>query len=170
MVIQGLKINEVLAGSVIAGTVEGLQMAEIAPEAVGISRFDSVHRDLSVIVGVHGSCNGNITMNISEHTAVFVAGRLLGEPLEQLDEDAIDAICEIGNMVAGRFKEILSKTEFAFQSISLPALVFGGNYNLYHLKNITTVSVTFEIKEVSIVHVRDKFFSTSIALLGQSGQ
>ena len=170
MNIEGLKIDEVLARSVITGTVEGLQMSQIVPEAVGLSRFESVTRDLSVIVGVHGTSIGNITMNISERAAVIIASRMLGEPLDHLDEDAIDAICEIGNMVAGRLKELLRTTPYEFLSISLPALVFGGNYNLYHLKNITTVSVTFEIKEVSIVHVLDKFFSTSISLLGRSGQ
>ncbi|MFH1998710.1 MAG: hypothetical protein ABIK28_03470, partial [Planctomycetota bacterium] len=66
-----------------------------------------------------------------------------------------------------RMKEHLVDTEFGFDAISLPALIFGANYNLYHLKNIVTVSVTFEINEVSIVHMNDKFFTTSIALMKQ---
>lgn len=167
---KGLKINETLVNCVIQGTVEGLQMAEIEPDAVGVSRFENTSRGLSVIVGLHGEANGNMTINLSEKTAVFLANRLLGEEIDELNEDIIDAICEIGNMLAGRLKELLSNSEFEFNAISLPALIFGGAYNLYHLKNITTVSVTFEINEVSIVNVQDKFFSTSISLLKQSGQ
>ncbi len=167
--IEGLKINSTLTDCVIKGTLEGLEMAELAPDAVGVSRFTNSSRDLSIIVGLHGNCNGNMTLNLSKSTAVFLAGKLMGEELAELDEDTIDAVCEIGNMVAGRFKDILAGTEFEFGAISLPAFIFGGNYSLYHLKNITTVSVTFEIAEVSVVNIEDKFFTTSISLLGQSG-
>ena len=154
---------------VIRGTGEGLEMTGLMPDASGVSRYYNASKELSVIVGLHGQCNGNLTMNFSKHTATFLAKKLMGEDIKELNEDAIDAICEIGNIVAGRFKELLSNTEFEFGAISLPAIIFGGNYDLYHLKNITTVSVTFEIKELSILHMNDKFFTTSISLLRQSG-
>lgn len=170
MSIEKLKINQTLMACVIDGTLEGLSMTGLEPDAVGVSRFQTSSKALSVIVGLHGQRNGNMTMNFSERTATFLASKLLEEDFEKFNEDAIDAVCEIGNMVAGRFKEILIGTDWQFDAISLPALVFGANYNLYHLKNITTVAVTFEINEVSVVHMNDKFFTTSIALLGGSGQ
>jgi len=165
--VGGLKINTELMDCVIQATVEGLQMTGIVPEAVGASQFSTGSKELSVLVGLHGNRNGNMTMNLSERTAVFLAGKLFAdEGMSELTEDAIDGVCELGNMVAGRMKELLGKTDYAFKAISLPAIVFGANYNLYHLKNIETVSVTFEISEVSIVNVKDKFFTTSISLMG----
>ncbi len=169
MSITKLKINSALMECVIDGTLEGLSMTGLKPDAVGASRFQTSSKALSVIVGLHGQRNGNMTMNFSERTATFMASKLLGEEIRDFNEDAIDAVCEIGNMVAGRFKEILVGSDWQFDAISLPALVFGANYNLYHLKNITTVAITFEIHEVSVVHMNDKFFTTSIALLGGSG-
>ena len=165
-----LNINKTLLNCVIRGTQTGLSMTGIEPDAVGASRFNTAAKDISVIVGLHGKCNGYMTLNLSERTACFIAAKLMGdESASKLNEDTIDAICEIGNMVAGRFKDELIGTEFQFEAISLPALILGAKYDLYHFKNITTVSVTFEIKEISVVHVQDKFFSTTIALLGQSG-
>jgi CheY-specific phosphatase CheX len=165
-----LRIDQTLMNCVINGTIEGMEMTEIVPEAVGVSRFHSATRDISIIVGLHGKSNGNMTLNMSERTAVFLAGKLLGIELSELDEDAIDAVCEIGNIVAGRFKELLLGTHYEFNAISLPAMIFGGNYNMYHLKNIMTVSVTYEIAEVSIVNIKDKFFTSSISLLGIPGK
>ena len=165
--IEGLKIDQELAGSVIRATTEGLAMTGIEPDAVGASRFSIVPRDISVLVGLHGNRNGNLTLNMSKNTATFIAGRLLmDESMTELDEDAIDGVCEIGNMVAGRMKEILLESNFAFETISLPAIIFGSNYHLYNLKNIVTVSVAFEIPEVSVVNMKDKFFSTTLALMG----
>ena len=83
-----------------------------------------------------------------------------------MNEDTVDAACELGNMVAGQFHTRLSGTAYHFDGISLPAFVYGANYNIYHLKNITTVSVTFEIKEVSVVHIRDKFFTSTLSWIG----
>ena len=165
--LESLNLNLSLMDSVIKATLEGLAMTEIVPDAVGVSRFMSTPRELSVLVGLHGIRNGNMTMNLSEHTACFLASRFMGEEMTELDDDVIDAVCEIGNMVAGQLKELLLDTDYGFKTISLPALIFGANYNLYHLKNITTVSVTFEINEISIVRIRDKFFTTTIAMMEQ---
>ncbi len=166
---KGLQIDETLLDTVIKGTLEGLEMAEVVPDAVGASRFNTSNKNLTVIVGLHGNnTNGNVALNMSKRTATFLASKMIGEELDELDEDAIDAVCEIGNMVAGRLKELLVETDYEFSAISLPALVFGSNFSLYHLKNIVTVSVTFEISEISVIHMDDKFFTTSISLLGQS--
>ena len=166
MPIQRLKINPILMNCVIEGTLGGLRMTGIQPDAIGVSRFSIASKELSVIVGLHGKRNGNMTLNLSERTAIFLASKLIGSEVTDMNEETIDAVCEIGNMVAGQFHTILNSTAWHFDGISLPALIFGANYNLYHLKNIVTVSVTFEIKEVSVVHMRDKFFTTSIALIG----
>lgn len=162
-----LKLNPVLMDCVIKATRGGLEMTGIVPDAVGVSRFTNSSRELSVLVGLHGNRNGNMTISLSEHTAMFLASKMFGEDYTELDEDVIDAICEIGNMVAGQMKELLNEGDYHFDTISLPALIFGANYNLYHLKNITTVSVTFEINEISIVRVRDKFFTTTLAMMEQ---
>jgi CheY-specific phosphatase CheX len=164
-----LNINQTLLDCVIRSTQAGLSMTDILPDAVGASRFSTGAKDISVIVGLHGRCNGNMTLNLSENTACFLAGRLAGEEFKEMNEDTVDAICEIGNMVAGRFKDELIGTEFQFEAISLPALILGAKYELYHFKNITTASVTFEIDEISVVRIQDRFFSTTISLLGQSG-
>ena len=164
-----LNINRTLMDCVIRSTISGMSMTGIEPDPIGASRYNTASRDLSVIVGLHGQCNGNMTLNLSETTANYLAGRLIGEEISVMSEDTIDAVCEIGNMVAGRFKEELMGTEFQFDTISLPALIFGANYDLYHLKNITTAAVTFELREMSVLRVGDRFFTTSISLLGQSG-
>lgn len=165
----GMNIDETLLNCVIKGTNEGLEMADVAPQAIGASKFSTVNKEISVIVGLHGdSSNGNMAINLSKRTAVHLAGKLMGEDITELDEDAVDAICEIGNMIAGRFKEILINSPHEFKTISLPAIIFGANYTMYHTKNITSISVMFELGDISIVHMDDKFFNISIALLKHS--
>lgn len=166
---KGLRIDEILLDCVITGTHQGLKMAEVEPLAIGASKFNTVNKEISVIVGLHGDTrNGNMALNLSRRTASHLAGKLMGTETVELDDDAIDALCEIGNMIAGRFKELLMGTEHEFRTISLPAIIFGANYTMYHTKNITSISVMFELNDIPIVHMGDKFFNVSIALLTHS--
>jgi CheY-specific phosphatase CheX len=163
---SGLKIDQTLLECVIQGTIEGISMTGITPEPVGASRLMAASRDLSVLVSLQGNRNGQMTINLSTWTACFLAGKLMGEEGQpELSEDTFDAICELGNMVAGRFKDILHGTEYEFSTISLPALIAGANYNLYHTRNITTAAVEFEIGEISVVKMKDRFFTCSISLM-----
>ena len=165
MAITSLKLNDELVDCVIQSTIQGLSMTGIEPDAVGVSRFATVSRRLSVLLGLHGARNGNLTLNVSENTATFLAGRFLGADYAEIDDDVIDAVCELGNIIAGMMKTGLQETPYSFETISLPALIFGSSYDLYHVKNITTVAVTFEINEIPVVRMHDRFFTTTLAIL-----
>lgn len=158
-----LQIEETLLDCVIEGTIGGLEMTGLAPTPVGASRFLKVARELSVMVSLHGESNGGMILNVSKGTACFLAGRLLGMDFEDLDEDAADAMCELGNMVAGRFKELLMGTPYTVATISLPAMVMGMSYSVYHSRGIVTAAVDFEIPEVPLVHMEDRFFTCAIS-------
>ena len=41
----------------------------------------------------------------------------------------------------------------------------GGNYNLYHYKGFTTVSVTFEIEEIPMSRMEDRYFTITVSLM-----
>lgn len=165
-----LDINSTLLQCVIGGTMEGLSMTEVEPRPVGASRFITATRPYSVIVGLHGDHNGQMTLNFSEKAVGFLAARLLGEDTaREIDEDSVDAICEVGNMVAGRYKVLLTGTDFEFAAISLPALIVGANYNVYHVRGITTVSVEFEVPEMGFMNMPHRFFTASISLMRTPG-
>ncbi len=162
---KGLQVDEQLINCIIDGTREGLQMTGVEPEAVGVSRYNANSHELTVLVGLHGKVNGQLSLHLSKNTACFLAGKMLEEENLPFDEDTLDAICEIGNMIAGRYRAALEDSEYGFNAISLPAVVFGANYNVYHFRNINTATVTFEISEMSIMHPEDRLFSAGIVIL-----
>ena len=162
---SGLKINEKLLDSLILATREGLEMTGIDPTPVGATRMMSMKRDISVLISLVGKNNGTLGINLSRAAAAFLAARLLDEESTEPTDDSLDGICELGNMIAGRIKEILSPSEFAFDDISCPALIIGANYDLYHYKGMTSASVEYEIGELPMILLHDRFFTTSISLV-----
>jgi CheY-specific phosphatase CheX len=139
---KALGINETLLETVLKGTLEGLSMTGIAPDPVGVARHLSQARGITVIVSFYGERNGNMALSMSSRTANFFASKLLMEEITEISEDTLDAIGELGNMVAGRYKDMLSNTKFSFDKISLPSLVFGSSYKLYNYRGIKDTQAT----------------------------
>lgn len=160
-----LEIDQQLLDATIEATSQGISMTGLEPRPVGASSFPRGPSDLMVLVSLYGDRNGMMTLNLARGTSCFLADRLLGEERDAFDEDTIDAVCEIGNIVAGRYKELLGGGEYRVTGISLPALILGANFNLHHYRGITTVAVDFEIPEISMVNVKDRFFTSAVSFL-----
>jgi CheY-specific phosphatase CheX len=164
-----LHVDHQLLSALIAGTRSGLEMTGIVPEPVGASRLTQARHAITVMVGLVGKHSGNMALNLSEVGMMFVAGRLLGTPVTELNEDSIDAIMEVGNMIGGAIKGPLRNTGYAISNISLPSLIFGRSVSMVYARGIKTVSVEFEICELPFNTMNDRFFSTTISLLQGSG-
>ncbi len=160
-----LIVDQTLLSSVIEGTQTGLQMAGISPPPIGASCFYQTPQEISVLVGLVGEDNGTLTVNLSERAMLHLAGKFLMEEQEEISEDAFDAICEMGNMIAGSTKEALADSEYQITSISVPSLVLGASYDVFYTRGITSVSVQFELEELPVTLRHDRFFSVSISLM-----
>ncbi len=161
----GIAVDATLLEKIIRAGMNGLEMTGIKPCPVGASCLTSAPHDLTVIVSLIGNWNGTMAFNISTYGALFLTGLLLGEEQKELNEDTLDGTGEIGNIIAGSLKDYLEKSEFAFHSISTPSVIMGGNYNIYHYKGFTTVSVTFEIEEIPMCRMEDRYFTVTVSLM-----
>lgn len=160
-----LEIDPILLDAVITGTKEGLSMTGIQPPPVGASRFFSTARPISVMVGMVGRTNGTCAISLTEKGMLHLASGLMGETRTTVDSETVDAIGEIGNMVAGRVKELLNGTEFEMQNISVPSVIMGQSYNVHYARGMHTISVDFELEGMPITDLRERFFTTSLSLL-----
>ena len=160
-----LKIDNILLRTVISSTIEGLAMTEAKLDPVGAARFLSTKREVSALVSLYGDQNGTMTINAGKGTTIWLASRLLGQDLEEFDDAAMDAMCELANMVAGRIKEKLRGTGFQFSSISVPALVVGSNYAVRYQRGIIGAAVEFEVADIPMSRMRYRFFATAISMM-----
>lgn len=76
-------------------------------------------------ISIDGAWNGAVTLQCGERLADVLAGQLFRSPSPSPDE-VRDAIGEITNMLAGNIKALVAEPS----RISLPTVVFGGDYAL----------------------------------------
>ena len=162
-------VDEELLSALMRGTFLGLEMTETVPVIAGASRVSKSRHQFSVLVGLVGNNSGTLSVNLSRHAMLFLAGRLMGEEIRQIDEDCIDAVMEIGNMVAGGVKDTLQSSVFAIGAVSLPTLVFGDSFGVHYVRGLITASAEFELTELPSNIFDDRYITTGISLLRESG-
>lgn len=160
-----LQIDNHLVKVLVKATRDGLAMAQLKPMPSGVSRYYSSNREVSAIVGFVGTTNGSLMLNVSREGACFLASKMLCEEVTELNEPALDAVCEIANIIAGQTKAVLSTTEHKFERISVPSVIVGSSYFVSQYKGMLSLSVEFEFPDVPSRHNNDFRFSISMCLM-----
>jgi len=164
-----LKLDDALISTLIRATLDGLSMANIVPEPVGVSKYITSQQEVSAIIGFVGIVCGSVTINMSANAAKYLTGRILGGTQTELTTEALDAICEVLNIIAGKLKALLSVTENKIEKISVPSVVVGSNYSLTHYRGMQTLNVDFELPEAAREHHNfDYLFSVSLGMMRAS--
>ncbi len=94
---------------------------------------------LTSMVGLAGTYNGLVSVHLPWPLAISFTSLMLGMEVTEIDDDVNDAMGEIANMVAGSFKQHLSKGGSDIQ-LSTPSVVNGSDYEVSSgtaLENIT---------------------------------
>ena len=101
---------------------------------------------LTAMVGLAGTYNGLVSVHIPWQLAMSFTSLMLGMEVAEIDDDVNDAMGEIANMIAGSFKQHLSKGGSDIQ-LSTPSVVNGADYDVssgHKLENITLKFATDE--------------------------
>ncbi len=87
-----------------------------------LKKGSEVPHEISSIIGLSGNVSGSVVISLSHAVAFQLVSALVGDEVNELDEDCTDAIGEIANMIAGN-----AKTDFPSKNnhISVPSVVVG---------------------------------------------
>jgi chemotaxis protein CheX len=75
-------------------------------------REDEVRGDVRVMISITGDSQGDVILGMEEATALGVCAGLLGSPVNALTPLALDALAELGNMIAGNGVSCLNDLGF----------------------------------------------------------
>ncbi len=166
---KGINADTDLFSAIIEATGVGLQMAGVEPKPVGCSVMPTARHEVTVLVGLAGRHSGNLALNLSSEALLFITGNFLGEPQQEISDENVDAIMEIGNMIAGSVKTNLMETTRRVDAISLPSLILGQSHHMMFSRGIMCVSIQFEIKEMPLRTMDARYITTTISLLKGAG-
>lgn len=118
-------------------------MLHVSPkrEAVRVSASASTEPTVTSLIGISGQVSGVVALRFPPATALRFAGRMLGAPYDQVNDEVVDAISEIVNMVAGSAKARLVADPPL--ELGLPTVVDGVGYKLKYPSKSVWLEVAF---------------------------
>ena len=160
-----LNVNQHIAAALVKATNDGLGMANLKPEPVGITTRPLTEHMMTSLIGFVGKYCGTIALNIAPDAAEYLAGKILGSDYNASRGEIMDGVSEITNIIAGKAKAVLSTGEYVIEKISVPTLITGKSYEIGLIKGMTSVSMQFQLPESSELQFGSMFFSVSISLI-----
>ncbi|MBC7286479.1 MAG: chemotaxis protein CheX [Armatimonadetes bacterium] len=105
--------------------------------------------EITVVVGVTGQIQGMGLYGMSVATALKVAGAMMGQELVALDEMALSAVSELGNMVSGQAATLLAEAGLQCD-ITPPTVIRGVGIEISVHVPVLTVPVSTDKGNISI--------------------
>jgi len=106
--------------------------------------------DLTSMVGLAGQLCGLLCIRCSGKAAALMASKMLGMDLDQVGDDVFDAFGEVGNMVAGNFKNKVPGLSDGCM-LSVPTVVTGTDYSLHANAAVPAVELQLLFESLPIV-------------------
>ncbi len=124
-----------------AQTFATMVKCEVKPGKMYVKNGNTTHHDVSGIIGLSGGAKGSVALGFPRVSALKIVSAFIGDKMLQLDKDALDAIGELANIIAGSAKQDLSKYKIM---ISLPTVITGLNHSLNPPSDIPELIVPFD--------------------------
>lgn len=123
------------------GTMLGIELVD--GEAYVEESAPGPSEGVMALVGLAGRWAGSGTFSCSAQSARQIAGQLLMQPYEAVDDEVLDAIGEVTNMVLGNVKTVLEE-DLGPMGLSIPTVIYGRNFTTRSVAKSSWTVVPFE--------------------------
>jgi chemotaxis protein CheX len=119
-----------------------MAMIDPTPGKPYVKKNDAAAGDVSAVVGLIGDKQGSISISFSKKCAVAIVKNMLGDDIQDIVQDAKDAVGEITNMISGQARAGLAQMGLTMQA-STPTIIFGDNHTISHVSSGPVVAIPF---------------------------
>jgi len=98
--------------------------------------------DITAIIGVSGERIGSIAVSFPRESAEALVLGMLGEGVEDLEQDMRDAVGEVTNMISGQARAAIAMAGLALQA-STPSIVVGEHMEIEHKTKAAVIAIPF---------------------------
>lgn len=113
-----------------------------APGRPFVKKDQEADGDISAIIGVTGPRNGTVSVSFTEESAAALVTGMLGDDIEDMEQDMQDAVGEVANMISGQARATLAEEGLVLQG-STPSVVVGKGHKIHHITKAVVMAIPF---------------------------
>jgi chemotaxis protein CheX len=133
----------------VRGVLQTMAGTEIETGRPHVKENPSASYDVSAIIQFGGDITGSVVVSFELDAAKAIIERFAGMELEADSSDFVDAIGELGNMIAGA-----AKPDLGYEAtIGIPNVILGKGHVVARLKEVPTLVVPCEVESFGKIAV-----------------
>jgi chemotaxis protein CheX len=103
--------------------------SDVTPGKLALAAGAATTLDVTVVIGITGRLTGIALYGMSDEMALAIVGRMMGSPVDELDDMALSGIAELGNVITGHATSLLAGMDLVC-AVSPPVLLMGAGSRL----------------------------------------
>jgi chemotaxis protein CheX len=131
-------INPFISATI--NTFQTMLGIEVKPEKPNIKTSPYPTYDISGIIGLSGTAQGNIAISFPKIIALKIVSKMIGTDIKVVGPELADGIGELANIIAGNAKKDLTQFQL---SISLPNVIIGKGHTIANPSGVPAMIVPF---------------------------
>ena len=164
---KGFTLNTTVVNAIMQSVEHCFSMCNLKIQVMGLSKtpISLPQASITGIIGMNGKCTGFLTLSLPERVANLAVSGMLQDEFTKVNNQVLDGIGEMTNIICGGIKTRLYNTAWMIDSITIPSVIIGENYNIAHAKGIEFSSVMFEVDDPDSMMTQDRIFMVTTSLM-----
>lgn len=114
------------------------------PQKPHLKNGSRSYGEVTGIIGLAGKeAKGSFAVSFSKSCIVKVVSNMLGEEVQDLEGDIMDAVGEITNMISGGARAELENKGYSFE-MAIPSIISGKDHKIVHITDFPIIVVPFD--------------------------
>lgn len=127
----------------VKNVISTMAMVEVSPGQPFMKKGEDAYGDVSGVIGITGDRNGTLSVTFTRNCIQTIVGNMLGEPIEELNQDVKDAVGELTNMISGQTRRGLEATGMRLEA-GIPSVITGEGHTVTHISRDPILAVPFK--------------------------
>ncbi|MBU2551183.1 MAG: chemotaxis protein CheX [Proteobacteria bacterium] len=133
-------INPFLEATV--NVIKTMAFVDVTPDRPFLKKDHVAFGDVTGIIGLTGDVRGSLSLTMNFHLIKTIMQKMLGEEIEDVNDDARDAVGELTNMISGDARRVLQQNGLNLTA-AIPTIVAGKNHTIKHIVSGPVIVIPF---------------------------
>jgi len=127
----------------VKNVISTMAMVQVTPGKPFMKKDTNAHGDVTGVIGITGDRNGTMSVTFTRDCILTIVSNMLGETIDDVNQDVRDAVGELTNMISGQTRRGLEIAGMRLEA-GIPSVITGRDHSISHISREPILAIPFE--------------------------